>query len=178
MKKPTVSLKRIEQEIDLEELFGVDLSDDDSLKEALAQTLIDKMVTRVQDGQGIGGVKLKSPYSERYAKTLEFKAAGKSRGKVNMTLTGDMVSSIGVISTKGNTIKIGIEDSEQVAKAYNHQTGDTVPQRPFFGFSKDELNDIKKEFSSKIKRAAKEGAGAKDGLALELIDSIEEDDDF
>ena len=110
MKSPKITLSKFEQEIDLKELFGVDLSDDDSLKQAIGQFLIDRMLERVDSGKGIGGVKLKSPYSKEYSKSLEFKAAGKSRGKVNMSLTGDMLASIDLLSTDGNKIKIGIED--------------------------------------------------------------------
>lgn len=176
MKKPTVTLSKIEQEIDLKELFGVDLSEDESLKQAIGQVLVDTMLTRAESGKGIGGVKLKSPYSKTYANSIEFKAAGKSKGKVNMTLTGDMLAAVNVVSTDGNKIKIGIDDDEQVAKAYNHQVGDTVPARPFFGFTKDELSEVKSKFKSKIKAAAKDGETAKDRLATELLDTISEDE--
>lgn len=176
MKKPTISLSKIEQEIDLKELFGVDLSEDESLKQAIGQVLIDQMLSRVESGKGIGGVKLKSPYSKRYADSIEFKAAGKSKGKVNMTLTGDMLASVNVVSTEGNKIKIGIDNDDQVAKAYNHQTGDTVPARPFFGFTKGELSEIKSKFKSKIKAAAKDGETATDRLATQLLRDISEDE--
>lgn len=176
MKSPKITLSKFEQEIDLKELFGVDLSDDDSLKQAIGQFLIDRMLERVDSGKGIGGVKLKSPYSKEYSKSLEFKAAGKSRGKVNMSLTGDMLASIDLLSTDGNKIKIGIEDDSQIPKAYNHQTGDTVPARPFFGFTKSELADIKKQFAPKIKTAVREGETAKDRLAVSLIEDIQDGD--
>lgn len=175
MKRPKVTLNKIEQEIDLEELFGVDLSEDESLKEAIGQVMLDKMLERVGEGKGIGGVKLKSPYSKVYTETLEFKAAGKSRSKVNMSLTGDMLSAINIVSTDGNKIVLGIED-DQVEKAYNHQVGDTVPKRPFFGFTKEELKDIKKKFGGKIKAAARDGESAKDRLAVKVLREVEEDD--
>lgn len=180
MAKPKVSLKAIEQEIDLKELFGVDLSEADGLKKAIGQVLLDKMLTRVEGGHGLGGVKLKSPYSKKYAETLEFKVAGKSKTDVNMTLTGDMLASIDVEDI-GNKITIKISD-DQVPKAYNHITGDTVPKRPFFGFSSEELKEIKKQFAPKIKEAVRrDEAGGSDTLINavinDLLKTINEDSD-
>lgn len=169
MKKPTITLSKIEQEFDLKELFGVDLSEDESLKQAIGQVMIDQMLARIDDGRGIGGVKLKSPYSKVYSESLEFKAAGKSKNKVNMKLTGDMLAAIDIVSTRGNKIVIGINEDE-VPKAYNHQTGDTVTKRPFFGFTKGELNDIVSEFKPQIKQAVKDGEDAISILVNDLID--------
>jgi hypothetical protein len=154
MATPKVSKQRIEQEIDLSEIFDVDLSEARPIKEALAQAIVDYMVERTKDGEGIRfssdgrgtPITLKKPYSKNYAESLEFKAAGKSRSDVNMTLTGDMLSSIDVLSVSGNKIKIGITDGTQVLKAFNHITGDTVPSRPFFGVSKSELKEIASPF--------------------------------
>lgn len=178
MARPKVSLKAIEQEIDLEELFGVDLSEADGLKKAIGQVLLDKMLTRVEGGQGIGGVKLKSPYSKKYAESVEFKAAGKSRGSVNMSLTGDMLASID-FEESGNKITLKIAE-DQVEKAYNHITGDTVPKRPFFGFSNAELKEIKKEFAPRIKEAVRrdEAGGSEtllNALANDLLETIDEE---
>jgi hypothetical protein len=174
LKPPKVTLDKIEQTIDLEELFGVDLSDNDAIKNAIGQVLIDQMLVRVADGAGIGGVKLKSPYSDSYAKSVEFKAAGKSKGKVNMNLTGDMLASVNM-KADGNALTLYVDDT-QVAKAYNHIVGDTVPKRPWFGFSKDELKGIRKEFAPKIKRAKKgDDAGGSDTLLNEVAQSILED---
>jgi len=175
MKKPTITLSKIEQEFDLKELFGVDLSEDESLKQAIGQVMIDQMLSRIDDGRGIGGVRLKSPYSKLYSESLEFKAAGKSKNKVNMKLTGDMLASIDIVSTDGNKIVIGIGEDE-VEKAFNHQTGDTVVKRPFFGFTKDEVSSIVGKFKTKVKKAVSVGEDATSLLASDLIDQIEEED--
>ena len=158
MKPPKVSLQTIEQEVDLQEITGVDLSEARPIKEAIAQAIIDRITERTQGGDGLRfsrngsatPVTLKSPYSKTYSETIEFKAAGKSTRKVNMTLTGDMLASVDVMSVGGNTIRFGITDATQVAKAYNHIVGDTVPARPWFGISKSELEDIVSGFRSEI----------------------------
>lgn len=154
MKSPKVSKKTFEQVIDLGEIFGVDATDAPALKEALAQAIVDYMVKRTEDGKAYGGGALKKPYSDAYIKSREFKAAGKSKNEVNMELTGDMLASIGVISTSGNKIKIGIDDGDQILKAFNHQTGDTVPKRPFFGVTKSDLDKIGSDFEADFENLA------------------------
>lgn len=175
MKSPKVSKKTIEQVIDLGEIFGVDATDAPALKESLAQAIIDYIVERTQSGKAYGGGKLKSPYSPEYVKSREFKAAGKSAGEVDLELTGDMLASIGVLSTSGNKIKIGITDELQVLKAYNHQTGDTVPARPFFGVTKTDLDQIGDDFSSdfdNLKSTADKTTGRQQKL-LDLLSEIQ-----
>lgn len=172
MKSPKLTKRAIEQEIDLGEIFGIDATDAPALKEAVAQAIIDRMVSRTEDGKAYGGGKLKSPYSKAYQKTREFIAAGKKANDVNMELTGDMLAAIDVISTSGNKIKIGISDELQVLKAYNHNTGDTVPRRPFFGISKDELKDIGFKFSEDIKQL-KAGADLATPRQLKLMGLID-----
>ncbi|MFO0447763.1 MAG: hypothetical protein ACK52I_03575 [Pseudomonadota bacterium] len=160
MKPPKVSLSKIEQEIDLKEFFDADLAESRGIKEAIAQAVIDKIVERTEGGEGLRfssngaatPIKLKSPYSKMYAESLEFKAAGKSKNKVNMTLSGDMLAGIDVGSVEGNKIKIYIRD-DQVPKAFNHLTGDTVPARPFFGISKSEMEDIASKFRVDVEAA-------------------------
>lgn len=181
MAKPKVSLKAIEQEIDLKELFGVDLSEADGLKKAIGQVLLDKMLTRIDNNEGIGGVALdKKHYSSKYADTIEFKASGKSKSNVNMKLTGDMLASID-FEDIGNKIILKISE-DQVPKAYNHIKGDTVPKRPFFGFSSAELNEIKKQFAPRIKEAVKrdEAGGSEtliNAVINDLLKTIDEDSD-
>jgi uncharacterized protein YuzE len=155
---------KVTQKIDLEDLIGVDISEDRNLVREIGQAIIDYMVERAEDGKGLNGVKLKSPYSKEYSESLDFKAAGKSKSKVNMTLSGDMLASIDIVDQSGSVIEIGIEDSEQAVKAYGHQTGFEGhpvldgPKRPFFGVSVKELQkEILPQFKNKIKNASASG---------------------
>lgn len=157
MKSPKVTKKIIEQEIDLMEIFGIDATDAESLKNAIGQAIIDRITERTESGRGLQfagrgkatEVKLKAPYSKAYQKSREFKAAGKKANEITMELTGDMVASMD-LDAPGNKIKIQITDELQVLKAYNHITGDTVPARPWFGISKDELKEIGSKFAAEI----------------------------
>jgi hypothetical protein len=192
---PKVSKQIIEQEIDLKEVFGIDLAEASrSFKESFAQSVIDLIVDRTERGQGLRfdsrgraqAVALKSPYSDEYAESLEFKAAGKSKGRVNMTLTGDMLASVDVLGISGNKIRIGIEDGREVLKAFNHITGDTVPSRPWFGVSTKELDSLSEQFQAEgqIQKLRRPPTPLED-KALSVVDrlkafiaSLEDDDEF
>jgi len=162
MAAPKISKKKVSQTINLKDEFGVDFSRKADLREAIGQVILDKIKERTANGEGmkfdsIGrgrAVKLKSPYSKKYAESLDFKAAGKSKNKVNMSLTGDMMELMDITKNKGNEITIGWAASDdQDAKASNHLLGDTVPKRPFFGVSKQELKEVKREIKDDIKEA-------------------------
>ena len=186
MAAPKFKKTKVSQQINLKEEFGFDFSGKNALKQAIGQAIIDKIVNRSKAGNGMSfgksgigrKVKLKSPYSKSYADSLEFKAAGKSKNKVNMSLTGDMLGLIDITKIKGNTIEIGWEDADENKKAFNHSVGDTVPRRPFFGVNKKELNDIKSEFKSDIKEAIKSknnvSRKAFEDLILGLINKTKE----
>lgn len=161
MSKPKFTKNKVTQTINLEEAFGISFKGKRSLREAIGGAIIERIQTRTSagtsmtfsaDGAGRTG-RLKSPYSKSYAKSDEFKAFGKSKGKVNMTLTGDMLNLMDITKQTGNSITIGWDDTEENNKAFNHSVGDTVPKRPFFGVSKGELKAIKKDFSKDIKSA-------------------------
>lgn len=173
MAAPIFKKSRVEQTIDLSEVFGVDFKGLRSLREAIGGAIIEKIKARAESGQGMRfdgergtPVKLKSPYSKSYSKSLDFKVFGKGKSKVNMTLSGDMLGLMDIKKQDGNSITIGWNDETENAKAYNHSVGDTVPRRPFFGVSKKELEEIKKNFSDEI-NAALEAKNSKDFKAFD-----------
>jgi hypothetical protein len=150
LEAPKATLERVSQTIDLNEIVGSDISKDEKLVTKIGQSIIDYMEQRVEDGLGYGRKKLKSPYSKSYASSLDFTAAGKSKNHVNMRLSGDMLASIDIVETNGAKVTIAIE-GDQAPKAFNHQTGDTLPKREFFGVTKDEVKKyILEEFKSEI----------------------------
>lgn len=157
-KLTTLSKSKIAQKIDLEEIVGKDISNDPALVAKIGQAMVDYMLERVDNGKGIGGVKLASPYSESYAESLDFKAAGKSKRDINMKLTGDMLSAVD-FDQDGNTITLKIDAPDQAIKAYGHQTGfeghPTIkgPKRPFFGLSLKEIKNVASEFKSEVERS-------------------------
>ncbi len=153
MAAPKITKKKTSQKINLKEEFGIDFRGRDSLKQALGQAIIDRMVSRTKDGKSFFGKNFRK-YSKDYIDSEDFKAFGKSPGDVNMTLTGDMLASIDILDISGNTIEPGIDDPEEAIKSFAHNTGDgKMPRRAFFGITRKELKEIKSEFDSEIKDA-------------------------
>lgn len=151
--KPLLTKKKVSQKFNLKELFGVSFSGRPDLREEIGQALMDVILDRTAKGKAIGGKKDLQRYSKSYSSSDTFKAHGKS-GKVNMELTGRMMDSI-VLKTKANEIEIVVGKGVDTLKSYNHNVGDTLPKRDFFGLHKKEVDKIKKEFKGEIKAIKK-----------------------
>lgn len=117
-----------------------------STKERIAQAIIDKIIANSEAGVDRNGRDLPK-YSKGYEASSAFAAFGKSN-KPDMTLTGDMLGQIDVLSMSGDTIKIGWEDPEQSAKAHGNITGreGLRKKRDFFGLTATEIKEILKEY--------------------------------
>lgn len=96
------------------------------------------MIERTRSGKDIDYNQFEE-YSKEYAK-----AKGVKRSDVNMTLTGAMLSSVNFQEQRKNLVEINIADGEEALKSYNHNIGDTVPRRTFFGLNKEEAEEIAK----------------------------------
>lgn len=145
----TVTESDVSQTINLEELLGVDFRGQKTLRLAIAQRVIDHIVDRTQSGKSVSGDGFK-PYSKNYKDSAEYKLL-KDSSKVNLTLTGNMLSSIEVLGDGPNTVRIGFNDKTETMKAYAHQSGDGPPKREFFGVTMSEARDlIEEEFSSDL----------------------------
>tara|TARA_R110000868_G_scaffold411262_1_gene702567 strand:+ start:856 stop:1455 length:600 start_codon:yes stop_codon:yes gene_type:complete len=157
-----VESKKVYQDIDLEELTGVDLTGNEPLKLAIAQSTVDYMRKRTESSKDALGVSFDS-YSKSYKASEEFEAYNKS-SKVNMKLTGDMLASIDFKLT-GNTIRFSFDDSDEEIKAYGHMTGmkghkhldGKTPIRLFFGITEDDFkSDILTNFSDDLEDLTRE----------------------
>jgi hypothetical protein len=138
--------------INLGEVFETDIPNDSTLVNSIGQKIIDMIRERTTVEQtDINGKDFKSPYSKMYADSVEFAAFGKSKNKVNLTQTGDMLGLMDIIDTTKNTITIGWDDDTQAAKASGHITGaNHLPKRDFFGLTKDQFNELRAEFEDDI----------------------------
>lgn len=150
--KRNLSEDKVSLEIDLEKLFGNKVTDP-VIRRQIAEDLIEKIEKRTNSGIGVNGtgkeVELKSPYSEMYANSDEFKAFGKKKNKVNMKLTGSMMASLNMVNENSKYIEIGI-DNEEAPKAYNHMVGDTLPKRPFLGLTSKDLDSVKEKYKKEV----------------------------
>lgn len=130
-------------EFDLKELLGSEVADDVAI--SFGQAVIDTILDRTANGTRSDGRGMKS-YSDDYADSLEFQAAGKSKHDPNLELSGGMLADIDILEANPRSIRIGFRDTTERAKAYNHHTGDTLPERPFFDLNNKELSQLVKEF--------------------------------
>jgi hypothetical protein len=132
--KKTISQDEMSQEINLKRYLGDDATPEQ--KQLFAELAIEQINQRTLDGKTIHGGNFKK-YSKEYA---DFK--GVSRDSVDLFLEGDMLDSLET-QEDGNKIKITIGgDSVETAKGYNHHVGDTLPKRPWFGLTTDEVRSI------------------------------------
>jgi hypothetical protein len=122
---PKYSKKEVSQRFNLKELLGYEPSEDQ--KKLFYELAVDAMAQRTLNGSDIDGRSFK-PYSPEYAKSK-----GVSVNSVDLVLTGEMLSSFEESQGQKNVVKIKIQDGDNTLKAYNHNVGDTLPKRLFFG---------------------------------------------
>lgn len=122
--------------------MGEKIPDDPDFKDAVAQKAIDIILERTAEGRSWKGTAFKS-YAKSYIESDEFQAFGKNKGKVNLTLAGDMLGLMDKIGETRDKIQIGWDDETENAKAANHILGVTVPSRDFFNLNKKELDELK-----------------------------------
>lgn len=149
--KEIISQSKMELEVDLDEMFGTKVPNDQALREQIGQAIINKIVDRTQSNTSLLGGNFKA-YSGQYKSSLEFDVWGKTND-VTLTLTGDMLGTLDIKAQSRGALRIGWRDKTQNAKAFNHHTGDTLPRRPFFGLMDKEIKEIRDEFKPQIEQA-------------------------
>lgn len=77
-------------------------------REELADLVIEHIVDRTQRGIDKNGSKFPA-YSKDYVKSLDFQIAGKSKNKVNLQLSGDMLSALQLLNHKNGSLTVGFE---------------------------------------------------------------------
>lgn len=148
-REPKYSKREVSQKFNLKTLLGYEPSE--KQKKLFYELAVAKMANRTMDGNDINGRKFKE-YSEAYAD-----AKGVSRDSVDLVLNGDMLSSFEQSLERKNLVKIKIEEGKETLKAFNHNVGDTLPKRTFFGFkSKKDLDDVISEVDSFKERRVEE----------------------
>lgn len=161
---------KISQTINLEDEFGVSFKGRPDLRQKIGQAVIDKIVQRTESNRDVNGKQLPK-YSDSYVKSKQFRRYGKSSSDINMTLKGDMMTSLDITKETGNSVTIGFDDKTSEAKAANHNQGITGKKREFFGVNQSELNQIKSEFRSELKTLDKKPTEST-RETLELLGSL------
>ena len=133
---------------------------------SIGNELISKLKKRTDQGLGVSGSQnsngtysstYKFPsYSKEYIDSLPFKIAGKSAGKIDLKLTGDMLTDIEVLNHSDGEITIGFrEGTVENAKAegnnigsYGKPNGDPGKARKFLGVTSQELTETLEKYKN------------------------------
>jgi hypothetical protein len=143
-----------------------------SVKREIGRRIVERIVERTQSGIDKEGDKFKG-YAKSYKKSLAFKVYGKSN-KVDLTLSGAMLSSVSVVGVDSTTVKIGFNSGDQFKKAEGHIDGtgahNALPVRDFWGLPLEDAQDI-------IKSVIRDTNSNLLAEALDLVDlSLESSD--
>jgi hypothetical protein len=122
-------------------------------REMLADEIMDFIRDRVT-GKNLDKRNKPLPeYSKEYAKSLEFKIAGKSKDDVNLTLSGDMLGALTLLDHRSGKLTIGFENgTPENAKADGNIRGTygkskpVGPKRDFLGLTQSDLERILTKF--------------------------------
>jgi hypothetical protein len=144
--------------IDLSDIFGGPIPNSPDLRAAIGQEILDIIVERTGENLDKNEKAFRpKKYSKEYADSLEFQAFGKSRGDVNLRLTGDMLQLMDIVEETPTTLTIGWRDDFQAQKASGHITGaNNLPKRDFFGLSEGDIQRLKSEFGGDVERLRKD----------------------
>lgn len=142
----TVTLEELSQEVNLANYLGRKPTSIE--KELFASMAIEVINTRTLDGQTINNGKF-TKYSKDYADKK-----GVTRDSVDLFLEGDMLNSIGrrTSKEKSDTVFIQVGKGLDTKKAYNHNVGDTLPKREFFGITDNEARNIARQIEQETPR--------------------------
>jgi len=158
---------------------------------AIAIDLVRYVRDRTLNGKGPGDKAWSGKagsYSKAYADSLNFKIGRKSKGKVNLKLSGDMLEELSVLDQRRGKVKIGFEDgSDSAGKAegnirgtYGQASPISGRARPFLDLTAKEIAAILKKYPLKDKEAREEQTQAvlESKLASQvLIDDVTSEDD-
>ena len=94
------------------------------MRESLGIQFAEEIRRRSESGIDKDGKKFPK-YSKRYTESLDFNNAGKSRNKVNLTLSGDMLIALDVLTHRSGSVTIGYEkdDDEMNGKVEGNRIG-------------------------------------------------------
>jgi hypothetical protein len=125
-------------------------------REYIADEIIEHIKTRSESGKDKNGRAFKR-YSKSYKESIDFEIAGKT-AKVDLTLSGDMLADLSLLSHKKGSILIGYENgTEENARAdgnitgsYGRKSGNIKKARDFLGIQPNKLKGIIKKVPDRV----------------------------
>lgn len=155
---------------------------------AIAADIIEYIRKRSSQGRGPGNEKWSGKYSLAYSKSLDFKNAGKSRGKINQNLSGDMLTEIEILpGTERSTGQVVIgysRENDQYGKAEGNIIGsyggnpDPKKARPFLTLTKAEVKAILERYPLDDKDARKDAVQSRKDAVERIKGQVDFDDEI
>ena len=123
---------------------------------AIANAIIEFSITRSKSGKDVSGDNFPK-YKKEYINSKNFSIAGKSKGSVDLTLSGEMLNEQDLLSHKNGSLLIGYESGDEIngkvegnrIGSYGQKSGDESQARDFLGINESDLNKILKKFPKK-----------------------------
>lgn len=141
-----ITLSEVSKSIDLDLPANLPADVKNDIKDEVGSFLVDSILDYVGEGR--------SPVTGRGFKQLDKEYADREKGGrtlANLDLEGDMLNSL-IYRKTGDGVDVGIFDDSQTPKAFNHNTGDTLPKRQFIpDESENFVGDIKKGVEKIVK---------------------------
>ena len=141
---------------------------DSGQRRSLANKVILFIQERTSRGLDIEGNSF-APYSESYVDSKDFSLAGKSKSRVNLRLTDEMMESIELLDHGVGYIVIGFEaNSEANNKAVWNQRSDNGPSRMFLGVNDADLERL----ISQVRVESPESFRAAESVSGSIVQNI------
>lgn len=116
----------------LDELAGLPGEIKRAVLDEVGEYLVTSVLDYVSESRSpVSGGKFKAKLSKDYAER-------EGKDSANLDLTGSMLDSL-TYRIRGNSVEVGVFDSDEAPKAYNHNVGDTLPQRQFIPLENQEF---------------------------------------
>lgn len=155
-------------------------------REVIGEEILDFIRERTQ--KGLNKTNREFPgYSEEYEKSLNFKIAGKDRGKVDLTLSGDMLGALTILSNSNGKLILGFENGTQENAIADGNIRGTYGQakpgakkRDFLGITKTDLAKILDDHplgEDDTADALSEGSKRAKSVTDSVSDGVEEGND-
>ena len=155
------------------------LSDPD-VKIAFGNAIVDEIIDRTQDeGKDKNDVRFKA-YKKSYMDSLIYKIYKGGSRKVNLTLTGEMLSSLVSVPKSGKAVTVKFTNSNNSKKAHGHITaGGTLKgrKRDFLGIAEKDAVDIMKNILKDFAKTAETemiSRGIEEVSMVEVVEPGEE----
>ena len=111
-----------------------------------------------------------TPYSKSYVDSIDFKNAGKRKNRVNLELSGDMMTELQVLNVEAAGFVVigyplGEENNRAAWQRNNLQPG--FPKRDFLGIAQKDLKKIIDKYRPLLLREAQEERDRRERIAEE-----------